>query len=599
MARTQRILFLDVDGVICCNFAGKIEADKLEQVRRICHTTNSQVVLSSDWRRQPDLMHRLQMTLASVGVRCVGATPQYPLFARVRPKEILAWLAASGQNVVQWCAVDDRDLLSEEGGMPAFDGHFVLTEFHSGLTAECANRCIDHLLAPTAATSLQQTAPTPLQRRPYAPVDRRGGFEEHSAPEAVTSTTAAAQPPKQAMVIDNMLALLDDASLTHLDSILDGKVTLLEACDILEQPEGGGRVALLTRLRGCGVSKIFERQALVNALGRAIRQGRVKNCEPPSGVPATARAHNGPGAERRVARNTHDAFDDVDGVVPGGERPLDQPKQQMHPGLRGFAYLSGGRISGTPALAANDRAPLPPRASFVSVGGAPKDEKAVALCLPGSKVTIGTGLLALQPHAHLACVVAHPHPSHGGDMYNAFVSAAVQSFCLAGISTLRFNFSPPDGVQAEGAGDLEAQEAEELMRVNTRELSAAVHTLQLSAPSASIVVVGYSWGGLVALSAARSSLSTGIEAVALVAPPLATAPRSLHPTRRDFARWPMLLAAGDTDEFCPANQLRETAGANATTVIVMPGAGHFFNGTRAESAARQVVSWTEGLQLQH
>ena len=134
MARTQRILFLDVDGVICCNFAGKIEEDKLEQVRRICHTTNSEIVLSSDWRRQANLMHRLQMTLASVGVRCVGATPQYPLFARVRPKEILAWV--NKHHPKAWVALDDWPLHEDE----RMKDHFVQTRNRYGLQDDTAAR---------------------------------------------------------------------------------------------------------------------------------------------------------------------------------------------------------------------------------------------------------------------------------------------------------------------------------------------------------------------------------------------------------------------------------------------------------------------------
>ena len=30
------VLFLDLDGVICCNFRGELEYDKLCQVKRVC-----------------------------------------------------------------------------------------------------------------------------------------------------------------------------------------------------------------------------------------------------------------------------------------------------------------------------------------------------------------------------------------------------------------------------------------------------------------------------------------------------------------------------------------------------------------------------------
>ena len=46
-----RIVFLDIDGVICCNQMGRLETDKLARLQRVCKLTQSRVCLSSDWRR--------------------------------------------------------------------------------------------------------------------------------------------------------------------------------------------------------------------------------------------------------------------------------------------------------------------------------------------------------------------------------------------------------------------------------------------------------------------------------------------------------------------------------------------------------------------
>ena len=138
-ATMVNILFLDLDGVVCCNFRGELERDKLQQVRRICEAANAKVVLSTDWRRRPDLKQRAERTLASVGVEVIGATPQYAAMSRVRPLEILSWMKTCSVTVDGWCAVDDRDLVLEEGGQN-FTGHFVLTEFHSGLTPPLADQ---------------------------------------------------------------------------------------------------------------------------------------------------------------------------------------------------------------------------------------------------------------------------------------------------------------------------------------------------------------------------------------------------------------------------------------------------------------------------
>ena len=150
----ENILFLDLDGVICCNFHGVLEPDKLQHVKRICEATQSKVVLSTDWRRRPDLKQRAVQTLASVGVKVIGSTPEFPQGSRkVRPLEILKWMKDSQNLEVRgWCAVDDRDLVKEEGGN-ALHGHFVLTEWASGLTRFLADRCISKIAAADAGIS--------------------------------------------------------------------------------------------------------------------------------------------------------------------------------------------------------------------------------------------------------------------------------------------------------------------------------------------------------------------------------------------------------------------------------------------------------------
>ena len=51
-ATDQPLIFLDIDGVICCNMNGHLEEPKLQQLRRIVEATGAKVVLSTDWRRQ-------------------------------------------------------------------------------------------------------------------------------------------------------------------------------------------------------------------------------------------------------------------------------------------------------------------------------------------------------------------------------------------------------------------------------------------------------------------------------------------------------------------------------------------------------------------
>ena len=134
----------------------------------------------------------------------------------------------------------------------------------------------------------------------------------------------------------------------------------------------------------------------------------------------------------------------------------------------------------------------------------------------------------------------HPHPARGGDMHSPFVVQCVQLCRRHGISTLRFDFSVPDGWHLREATD-------ELLHANSRELASAIAMLRLRAPAAQVILAGYSWGALVGLAVARQEPSS-VQALALIAPPIDFVPEALGPSRRDFALWPMLLACGETDE---------------------------------------------------
>jgi len=134
-------IFLDIDGVICCNMNGHLEEPKLQQLRRIVEATGAKVVLSTDWRRQAPLKKQLHVTLERLGIECIGATPMRAMFQPIRPQEITAWLQKSGSRVSTWVAIDDRDLLHEMGGA-ALQGHMVRTHPATGLTSTLADRAI-------------------------------------------------------------------------------------------------------------------------------------------------------------------------------------------------------------------------------------------------------------------------------------------------------------------------------------------------------------------------------------------------------------------------------------------------------------------------
>jgi alpha/beta superfamily hydrolase len=642
------VLFLDLDGVVCCNFRGELERDKLLQVKRICEEANAVVVLSTDWRRRPDLKQRACQTLAAVGVEVIGSTPEYALMSRVRPLEILAWMKDNRFDQREgWCAVDDRDLVLEDGGRPAFTNHFVLTEFMTGLTPGLANQCIQRLRPAGAST---QTAPPPRGVRPApathqppppAPSPARDALSAVALPatkvpprsHASSTPVAAKLVPDGSRPLNTLRDLLHEAGLESLLPSLLG-VTLLDLHEYLHgmTPDGGGggRVALLAHLRAVGVGKIGDRQAVANAFGKAQRLGRIgtppalessssdgrgdhgftetsaragdspppsHTPAPPTAVPALASATAQEPASAPVAA----APPRETGPASCSSFPADRLSLEAAPAtlatagghLTGYAYSAlagaaeaaaeaGGPASG--ADGANGSAlamTLPP--------AKPKDEVLVRICPPHSELSVASGLLALQPGATQAAIVLHPHPGRGGDMYNPFVVQAVQLAKLSGISTLRFNFS-----RLEGMGD---DETEAMLSANCDELMAAMAMIRLRAPNVSLALIGYSYGALVGLAAARKDPAR-VQALGLVAPPIDAVPEALGPGRRDFTQWPVLLVCGDKDEYCSAAALTAAVGDSACTTLLLPGVGHFLQGDTATAAARHAVDWLARLRLE-
>ena len=170
MAAAQPIVFLDVDGVLCLDNSStlpeqrKLEPASLQSLKTLCDACCAAVVVSSDWRRFPELQSRLLTALKQVGVECVGCTPQRATRQELRPVEIREWLAAHEGQGRAWVALDDRFLPAETGGAFVTPLHFVSIDPRYGLTpalAEAAARQI-HLqhqrLSGTAAQKAAQPA---------------------------------------------------------------------------------------------------------------------------------------------------------------------------------------------------------------------------------------------------------------------------------------------------------------------------------------------------------------------------------------------------------------------------------------------------------
>lgn len=169
-------------------------------------------------------------------------------------------------------------------------------------------------------------------------------------------------------------------------------------------------------------------------------------------------------------------------------------------------------------------------------------------------------------------VVCHPHPLYGGSMYNNVVEAALEAMWRLGWATLRFNFrgvGQSEGEHSGGSG--EADDAAAAVRFMAHELSISPQN---------VVLAGYSFGAMAALKAA--SRLTDLGALMLIALPIRMADAD---TLKQF-NGPLVLAAGDHDNYCPPAQLQaihQTLGSRAQLKIIN-GADHFFGGYEAELA---------------
>jgi len=373
-----------------------------------------------------------------------------------------------------------------------------------------------------------------------------------------------------------MAALLEETALTSLAPLLSGE-TLHGLSGLLSEEDGGSRVTLLTHLRKMGIARIGDRQTLANCLGRAHRLGRI--CVSTPEAPAARVAVE---EEAEATGSAHASGEDVDASV--------------------AAHLQGSFYSAN-NLGAPGRSPssAPPSSiSAMDMSAAPGASLRVASHEPARERPVrldelGLGapsaLVALHENAPCAVVLCHPHPARGGDMYNPFVSNAFLMLSMRGISTLRLNFSTLPGPEA--SDEVDGDKAQ--LQLNRAEASAAVRLLRAkSASGTPIVLLGYSWGALVALGAAREEPES-VQGVALVSPPINEVPTSMQPGRGDFARWPVLLATGDEDEFCSVGRLREIAGAHATTLVVLPKVAHYLRGEEGQAMATQVAGWVTSL----
>jgi alpha/beta superfamily hydrolase len=173
-----------------------------------------------------------------------------------------------------------------------------------------------------------------------------------------------------------------------------------------------------------------------------------------------------------------------------------------------------------------------------------------------------------------AAVLLHPHPDYGGDRYNHVISTLYQALPAAGVSCARFDFSSSDPATA------------------AVEAVAAIDAVAARQATTTLFLVGYSFGGDIALSVGDERITGWF----VVAAPLAIVAPDQMAAARDPR--PKNLAVPERDQFSTPDRTREATSAwPAATVTVIPGAEHFL-GIGADVAAQQAVAWVDAIRIE-
>jgi alpha/beta superfamily hydrolase len=187
---------------------------------------------------------------------------------------------------------------------------------------------------------------------------------------------------------------------------------------------------------------------------------------------------------------------------------------------------------------------------------------------------------ALLPPAPWAAVaMCHPHPLYGGDMHNIVVEAVVRALAGAGVAALRFNF--------RGVGGSEGRHGDG--REERLDAAAAVDAVAPFAGDGPLVLAGYSFGAVVALSVLDARLAGWFA----VAPALAHAEPGALVAAGDHR--PKLIVAPDHDQFTPPAAVADmTSTWAATTIEPLAMADHFLAG-RTGPVADAAVAFVRSL----
>jgi alpha/beta superfamily hydrolase len=175
-----------------------------------------------------------------------------------------------------------------------------------------------------------------------------------------------------------------------------------------------------------------------------------------------------------------------------------------------------------------------------------------------------------------SAVICHAHPRHGGSKDHPVLWAVRNELAHRGFAVVAFNFRGTmrsDGTHGGG-------------RLEVHDVAAAIDRARKESDGPT-VVCGWSFGANVALREALED--ERVAALALIGLPLRhdlEVPDLPSPAELRLFRRPVLLLAGEHDEYAPAEELeRLRRGFRAAELIVLAGTDHYLWRREAEAAA--------------
>lgn len=194
-------------------------------------------------------------------------------------------------------------------------------------------------------------------------------------------------------------------------------------------------------------------------------------------------------------------------------------------------------------------------------------------------------VLESNGHPLRLAVVCHAHPRMGGTMDSPLLLAVRDELVLRNWAVLRFNFR---GV-GSSTGDFG------LGLDEVADVTAAIEEGTRILPGLPVALIGWSFGGAVAIRAAVGAAD--VTSCAVIAPAVAERPgltAGLPPARDLKLEIPLLVIVGSNDDQVSPRECREWAAVAGAKFVEVPGANHLF-WAKYETVAATTADWLDSV----